>query len=81
VLLAAFVVLVAVWLAFPSIYRFWNDYLVTQKHSARAGKVLNMLSEANSAYQYLRKLIRGRLFVMYVLSMLAWGWNCWASTP
>jgi hypothetical protein len=72
-LLAVFIVLMVVWLAFPSIYRFWNDYLVSQKHSARAVGALKMLSDANNAYQYLRKLIHGRIFVMYVLSMLAWG--------
>jgi len=72
-LLAAFVLLMAVWLAFPSVYRFWNDYLIAQKHSARAVRVLKVLSDANNAYQYLRKLIRGRLFVMYALSLLAWG--------
>ncbi len=72
-LLAVFVLLMAVWLAFPSVYRFWNDYLIAQKHSARAVRVLKVLSDANGAYQYLRKLIRGRLFVMYVLSLLAWG--------
>lgn len=73
VLLAAFVILVVVWMAFPSIYRFWNDYLIAQKHSARAVRVLRVLSDANNAYQYLRKLIRGRLFIMYILSLLAWG--------
>lgn len=73
VLLAAFVILVVIWMAFPSIYRFWNDYLIAQKHSARAVRVLRVLSDANGAYQYLRKLIRGRLFIMYVLSLLAWG--------
>ncbi len=72
-LLAAFVILVVIWMAFPSIYRFWNDYLITQKHSARAVRVLRVLSDANNAYQYLRKLIHGRLFIMYILSLLAWG--------
>ena len=72
-LLAMFVVLCAAWLIFPQLYRFWNDYLITKRHTKSATGALRTLSEINRAYEYLRELIRGRVFVMYLLSLAAWG--------
>ena len=72
-LLAMFVILCAAWLVFPQLYRFWNDFLITQRHSKSAPGLLKTLSEINRAYEYLRGLIRGRVFVMYLLSLAAWG--------
>ncbi len=72
-LLALFVLFCAAWFVFPQLYRFWNDYLITQRHTRRSAKVLKALSDVNRAYEYLRELIRGRVFIMYLLSMTAWG--------
>jgi hypothetical protein len=72
-LLALFVLFCAAWFVFPQLYRFWNDFLITQRHTQRAASVLRVLSDVNRAYEYLRGLIRGRVFIMYLLSMAAWG--------
>lgn len=72
-LLALFILFCAAWFVFPQLYRFWNDFLITQRHTKRAASVLKALSDVNRAYEYLRELIRGRVFIMYALSMAAWG--------
>lgn len=72
-LLALFILLCSAWFVFPQLYRFWNDYLIAQRHTTRSAKILKALCDANRAYEYLRSLVRGRIFIMYLLSMLAWG--------
>ena len=72
-LVALFVLLCAAWFAFPQLYRFWNDYLISQRHTPSAVKILKTLWEMNRVYEYIRKLIRGRVFIMYLLSLAAWG--------
>lgn len=72
-LLALFILLCMAWFVFPQLYRFWNDYLITQRHTGRSAKILRALSEVNRVYEYLRGLVRGRVFIMFLLSMFAWG--------
>lgn len=72
-LLALFILFCAAWFVFPQLYRFWNDYLIAQRHTQRAAKILKALADINRAYGYLRGLIRGRVFIMYLLSLAAWG--------
>ncbi len=72
-LLSLFTLFCVAWFVFPQLYRFWNDYLISQRHSRRSAKMLKTLSDLNTAYEYLRNILRGRTFVVYLLSMLAWG--------
>lgn len=72
-LLALFVLFCVAWFVFPQLYRFWNDYLISQRHTRRSAKMLKTLSDLDTAYKYLRNILRGRTFVVYLLSMLAWG--------
>jgi uncharacterized protein (TIRG00374 family) len=73
ILLALFVLFCVAWFVFPQLYRFWNDYLISQRHSRRSVKLLSALSDLNTAYEFLRSILRGRTFIVYLFSMLAWG--------
>lgn len=73
ILVALFVLFCAAWFVFPQLYRFWNDYLISQRHTTRAVNMLKTLWDINRAYEYIRGLIRGRVFIMYLLSLVAWG--------
>lgn len=63
----------AAWLAFPSVFHFWNDYLITRRHSPRAYRALSVMQHAERVYVYIRALLRGKLFIMLLMSLAAWG--------
>ena len=74
IVLAAFsALLCACWIAFPSTHRFGNDYLITRRHSEKAHRALEILERGKHIHAYLRELFRGKLFLMFLLSLAAWG--------
>ena len=72
--LAAFaIVILAAYLLFPQVYRFWNHHLLLTAATRRKLMVLRLLASFDRAYRETSRILRGKFMTLYILSLLAWG--------
>lgn len=72
-LLVAFLIFVmACYLLFPPIYRYWNKYFIKNVASARKNTCLKILSRMEHTYEEIYAMVKGRFAVLYILSFAAW---------
>ncbi len=72
-LMAFMLVILAFYLLFPELYRFWNKYLLHLTATRGNMAVLKLLESFNSVYGEVKATVRGRGIMLYILSLLAWG--------
>lgn len=72
-LMVCFAVMAVVYLWFPSLYAFWNDYLLSKRQSRRSLSMLTLLAQINRARSYIQTLLIGKTFILYLASLAAWG--------
>ena len=76
-LLAAFVVvLVFVYISFPSFYTYLNRYIIMNRSSGGALGSLKVLELLKSGADYVRRLIHGRYALLTISSFVAWLLEC-----
>lgn len=76
-LLAVFiVVLVFVYISFPSFYTYLNRYIIMNRSSKGAMGSLKLLEFLKSGRDYVARLIRGRYALLTVCSFVAWLIEC-----
>lgn len=61
-----------IYLVFPGIYSIWRTYLLKAKASKHKLWLLKGFSSCNSIYNETVQVIKGRGFILYVLSLGAW---------
>lgn len=73
VIFALFIVfIITVYCLFPSLYQFWNHFLIFSRSSKNTLKALQFLQFCNRAYQSVNEVARGRFLMLYLLSVIAW---------
>lgn len=76
-LLAVFVVvLVFVYISFPSFYTYLNRYIIMNRSSKGAMGSLKLLELLKSGADYVRRLIHGRYALLVICSFIAWLLEC-----
>lgn len=73
ILLLFFVFAVAFsFIIFPPTYRYLNEFIILNKTSKRAMKMLQLLESCKMIYDFEKKLLKGRTAVLIMLSAIAW---------
>lgn len=57
---------------FPSIFSYWNAYLLKSKASSGKIKLLKIINKCNDLYVEVRELVQGKGVILYILSLVAW---------
>ena len=57
---------------FYPMYNYINTFLILNTTSRKSLKILKVLEDANEWYIYMKKLIKGRFKLVFLLSLLAW---------
>lgn len=70
------VVLVFVYISFPSFYTYLNRYIIMNRTSKGAMGSLKMLELVKSGADYVRRLIHGRYALLTICSFVAWLLEC-----
>lgn len=60
------------YLSFPSLYVYWNHTLILKRSSKNTLAALLFLEKIRLAIKQLSKVVSGRFFLLYVLSLIAW---------
>ena len=63
---------VMIFAAFPSLYNYLNKFLILNTKSKNSTRALGILEDLNRWYCYLKSLLRGRVIILILLSVLAW---------
>lgn len=72
-MLSAFLLVVMLcYAAFPSLHAYWSSYLLHRPASQERLRYLRVLQRTNQLYLEFQKLIRGRLFILFLMSIAAW---------
>lgn len=58
---------------FPGVYDFWRRILISSKVMKNKITMLKVMCKFEKIYNELFKLIKGRGFLIYILSFIAWG--------
>ncbi len=61
-----------VYLAFPSIYKYWKEYLLEADASPRKLAMLRTIEYFKRIYVEIEKVIKGRGMILFFLSFIAW---------
>lgn len=73
VLMLFLAVMFIAYYVFPGIYDFWKKFLLAAKATKNKMAVLKMIAGISKIHQEITNVARGRGFILYVLSLLAWG--------
>ncbi|MBO4375386.1 MAG: flippase-like domain-containing protein [Lachnospiraceae bacterium] len=77
VVTAGFIILIlAVFLSFPSIYLYINKYCMVSIHSKKSVKLLEMLEGIKKWYDMLKDLIKDRVALLLIISSFTWLAEC-----
>lgn len=72
--LASFLFLmIVIYCLFMPLYEYWNHFLIFMKESEYTLKGLRFLNTCKNAFYYIDGMVRGRFFILYLLSLAAWG--------
>lgn len=72
-LLAVFVILfLVIYLGFKSTYYYLNKHFVLHRKSKQTIFILNFLEKCNNIYEYISNLIKGRVLIILMLTILSW---------
>lgn len=72
VLAAVMVSMMIAYFLFPNLYSYWNHYLICGSANKKRLYILKLLAYANRAYRECRKLVQGRIILLYLISFFAW---------
>ena len=72
-----FLVIICVFLALcffvlPGLIEFWNGYFITSRSSIRHLRCLSFLKRMEKIYIEIKRLIEGRFFLLFTISLLSW---------
>lgn len=73
VLMLIVVCLLILYYVFPSIYSFWNHFLLSAKATEKKIALLHFLDVLHTVYGEISGVTRGRGILLYALSVIAWG--------
>lgn len=73
VLILIVVCLLILYYVFPSIYSFWNHFLLSAKATEKKIALLHFLDVLHTVYGEISGVTRGRGILLYALSVIAWG--------
>lgn len=71
-LLLACFFLTASYLILPGMLSFWNGYFIESRPSKRHLRGLVFVGKISGVYDEIRKLVKGRFFVLFSLSLISW---------
>lgn len=72
-LLLIFVILfIVIYLCFKSTYYYLNKHFVLYRKSKQTIFMLNFLEKCNEVYEYISNLIKGRVLIILILTILSW---------
>lgn len=72
IMLSVLLFLTLLYFSFPSSYQFWCKYLLEAKASERKIQILKKLKALKKLYLEVQSIVKGRGFILYFLSLLAW---------
>lgn len=72
VLIAILLLILLVYLSFKPIFLYFNRLLITNYHHKKAISALKILEIANISYEETKQLIRGRVFLLSIISSTVW---------
>ena len=73
IIFAAFIMLIIfLYAAFPSIYKYWKNYLIKTRADAGTLAALKTLDYLNKLYKEMSDIITGKGIILYILSLCAW---------
>ena len=73
VLIIFLITMFVIYFIFPGIYNFWKKFLMSSKATENKISILKAMHEIKKVYNEISKLMSGRGFILYVLSLMAWG--------
>lgn len=73
ILIIFLITMFAIYFIFPGIYNFWKKFLMSSKATENKISLLKTIYEFKRIYNEISKLMSGRGFILYVLSLIAWG--------
>ncbi len=73
VLIIFLIVLLVIYFIFPGVYTFWKKVLMSSKATENKISILKAMHEIKKIYNEISKLMSGRGFILYILSLIAWG--------
>lgn len=71
-LLVFMLLLTMLYRIFPGFYQYWNQYLLAKAATAGRLRYLALLYHLHKLYEECRGLVHGRIFGLYLLSLMAW---------
>ncbi len=72
ILLVFLLVIVLLYMIFPSVYSFWVKYLLSARATPYRLTALNILDKLNRIYKEITNVSRGRGAILYFMSLIAW---------
>lgn len=73
ILIIFLIIMFVIYFIFPGIYNFWKKFLMSSKATENKISLLKTIHEIKKIYNEVSRLMNGRGFILYVLSLIAWG--------